>query len=656
MLRSYYHNPIQNFISDSSERILGNLAQAHQFALEDRQKNAWLKQIQILKNSFAKFEKGHLFFEFAIPRMGKRVDNIFIFNNLIFVIEFKVGEKQYSASAKTQTIDYCLDLINFHAESNQQKIIPVLVATQAEERSIDWSKLIQLEDVVCCNELNLKQTLEQIIHQYADAAPIDAIRWLNSVYKPTPTIIEAAQALYQGHQVEEISRSDAGAINLEISSRKIESIIETSKRNHQKAICFLTGVPGAGKTLAGLNIANQRLKADESEHSVFLSGNGPLVEVLQQALARNTVEIGKSRGEAVKKTHAERDAKTFIQNIHHFRDYYLQSQEIPFEKVAVFDEAQRAWQKDQVSNFMKQKKGIQDFDMSEPEFLIQVMDRHPDWCVIVCLIGGGQEINTGEAGVIEWIEALKQNYADWKIYYSDKILDEPVYLPETEQRKWLKQQGICESSLHLAVSVRSFRSERVSQLVHHLLDNEAEQAAELYQNVKNDYPIFLTRDLKQAKKWLKSKAKGSERYGIIASAGARRLRAEGIDVKNKISPADWFLNSPSDVRSSYYLEDVATEFDIQGLEIDFSCLAWDINFYYEQGWQYQAFKGTCWQQIRQKEKQQYLLNAYRVLLTRARQGMLIYIPDVDNADWTRPKLKYDSTYQYLKRCGLEDLS
>lgn len=305
---------------------------------------------------------------------------------------------------------------------------------------------------------------------------------------------------------------------------------------------------------------------------------------------------------------------------------------------------------------MKQKKGIQDFDMSEPEFLIQVMNRHQDWCVIVCLIGGGQEINTGEAGVTEWIEALKQNYANWKIYYSDNILDEPVYLPETEQRKWLKQQGICENSLHLAVSVRSFRSERVSQLVHHLLDNEAEQAAELYQNVKNDYPISLTRDLKQAKKWLKSKAKGSERYGIIASAGARRLRAEGIDVKNKISPADWFLNSPSDVRSSYYLEDVATEFDIQGLEIDFSCLAWDINFYYEQGWQYQAFKGTCWQQIRQKEKQQYLLNAYRVLLTRARQGMLIYIPDVDNADWTRPKLKYDSTYQYLKRCGLEDLS
>jgi len=549
-----------------------------------------------------------------------------------------------------------LDLINFHAESDRQKVIPVLVATQADEKDIDWSKLTQLEDVLCCNQLNLKETIEQIIQQHAAIERIDVMRWLNSVYKPTPTIIEAAQALYQGHQVEEISRSDAGAINLELSSSQIESIIETSKRTHQKALCFLTGVPGAGKTLAGLNIANQRLKADESEHSVFLSGNGPLVDVLQQALARNTVEIAKSKGEVAKKTNAERDAKTFIQNIHHFRDYYLQSQEIPFEKVVVFDEAQRAWQKAQVSNFMKQKKGIDDFDMSEPEFLIRVMDRHQDWCVIVCLIGGGQEINTGEAGVTEWIEALKQNYPDWKIYYSDKILDEPVYLAATEQREWLKQQGICESSLHLAVSVRSFRSERVSQLIHHLLDDEPELAAELYQNIKNDYPIYLTRDLKQAKKWLKTKAKGSERYGIIASSGARCLRAEGIDVKNKISPPDWFLNSPRDVRSSYYLEEIATEFDIQGLEIDFSCLAWDINFYYDNGWQYQAFKGTCWQQIRQKEKQQYLLNAYRVLLTRARQGMVIYIPKIDACDWTRPKSKYDSTYEYLKTCSLEDIS
>lgn len=590
MLRSYYHNIIQNFISTSSEEIFGVLTQAHQFALEERQKNAWLKQIQILKNSFAEFEEGHLFFEFSIPRMGKRVDNILIIKNLIFVIEFKVGEKEYSSYAKTQTIDYCLDLLNFHAESYNRKIIPVLVATQAGEKEIGWSEIINLEEVVCCNEFNLKETIEQIIQQYAGIERIDAMSWLNSIYKPTPTIIEAAQALYQGHQVEEISRSDAGAINLELTSKKIESIIEKSKQNYQKAICFLTGVPGAGKTLAGLNIANQRLKADESEHSVFLSGNGPLVDVLREALTRNTVEIGKSVAKNIKRSEAERGAKTFIQNIHHFRDHYLKSAEVPIEKVVIFDEAQRAWKKEQVSNFMKQKKGIDDFDMSEPEFLIQVMDRHQDWCVIVCLIGGGQEINTGEAGVTEWISALRQNYPNWNIYYSDKVLNEPVYLAETEQKKWLK-----------------------------------------------------------------TKAKGSERYGVIASSGARRLKADGIDVKNKISPADWFLNYKTDVRSSYYLEEIATEFDIQGLEIDFTCLAWDINFYYDNGWRYQSFKGTCWQQIKQNEKQKYLLNAYRMLLTRARQGMVIYIPNVDDCDWTRPKSKYDSTYKYLKTCGFEEI-
>lgn len=590
MLRSYYHNIIQNFTSTSSEEIFGVLTQAHQFALEERQKNAWLKQIQILKNSFAEFEEGHLFFEFSIPRMGKRVDNILIIKNLIFVIEFKVGEKEYSSYAKTQTIDYCLDLLNFHAESYNRKVIPVLVATQADEKEIDWSEVINLEEVVCCNELNLKETIEQIIQQYAGLERIDAMSWLNSIYKPTPTIIEAAQALYQGHQVEEISRSDAGAINLELTSKKIESIIEKSKQNNQKAICFLTGVPGAGKTLAGLNIANQRLKVDESEHSVFLSGNGPLVDVLREALTRNTVEIGKSVAKNIKRSEAERGAKTFIQNIHHFRDHYLKSAEVPIEKVVIFDEAQRAWKKEQVSNFMKQKKGIDDFDMSEPEFLIRVMDRHQDWCVIVCLIGGGQEINTGEAGVTEWISALRQNYPNWNIYYSDKVLNEPVYLAETQQKKWLK-----------------------------------------------------------------TKAKGSERYGVIASSGARRLKADGIDVKNKISPADWFLNYKTDVRSSYYLEEIATEFDIQGLEIDFTCLAWDINFYYDNGWRYQSFKGTCWQQIKQNEKQKYLLNAYRMLLTRARQGMVIYIPNVDDCDWTRPKSKYDSTYKYLKTCGFEEI-
>lgn len=631
------------------------MAQHHEFALEDLQKNAWLAQIDILKATLVGIAKGRLYFEYSIPRMGKRADNILIICNLIFVIEFKVGESFYSATAKNQVIDYCLDLKNFHSQSHDKKIIPILVATEADTEEIIWEDVDDLGAPICCHQYNLNQMILQVLAHYNEDAEINVQEWNQASYRPTPTIIEAAKALYQGHQVEDISRSDAGAINLKITSARIEHIIETTKEKRHKAICFLTGVPGAGKTLAGLNIANQRLKKDESEHSVFLSGNGPLVDVLKEALIRQTVETAKTESQLETRSSAERKAKAFIQNIHHFRDEYLRSLEAPIEKVVVFDEAQRAWRKEQVSNFMKQKKGIQNFDKSEPQFLIEVMDRHTDWCVIICLIGGGQEINTGEAGVIEWLDALQQHYPEWQIYYSEKILEDRVYIQDQSQKHHLIQNGNKEPDLHLAVSVRSFRSERVAELVQAILDGDAMKAQHVYSQVVESYPIVITRNLEQAKSWLKQQAKGTERYGMVASSGARRLKAEGIDVKNKITPSDWFLNSTIDVRSSYYLEDVATEFDVQGLELDYCCVAWDINFYFKDGWCYQAFKGTKWQNINQMEKQKYLLNTYRVLLTRARQGMVIYLPNVDDNDWTRPSELYDSTYQFLKACHLKEI-
>nr|WP_286942570.1 MULTISPECIES: DUF2075 domain-containing protein [unclassified Acinetobacter] len=419
-------------------------------------------------------------------------------------------------------------------------------------------------------------------------------------------------------------------------------------------MCFLTGVPGAGKTLAGLNIANERLKADESEHSVFLSGNGPLVDVLREALTRDSVESAKRSGQRILRTEAERKAKAFIQNIHHFRDDNLRTPHAPIEKVVVFDEAQRAWQKEQVSKFMQQKKGITNFDMSEPEYLISVMDRHEDWCAIICLIGGGQEINTGEAGVSEWIESLKTKYQSWDIYYSDKILAEPnTYLNNSDLSHWLEQHGHQKTDLHLSTSVRSFRSEKVASLIQSILDNQNDQAAQIFQDIKHNYPIKITRDLDKAKNWLRHQARGTERIGLITSSGAKRLKAEGIYVKNNISPTDWFLNHQDDTRSSYYLEDIATEFDIQGLEIDYTCVAWDINLYYDQGWKFQNFKGSKWQNINKDSAKSYLLNAYRVLLTRARQGMVIFIPAVDGKDPTRPQKYYDSIYNYLVSCGLD---
>jgi hypothetical protein len=653
MKRSYYQNTTDKFLAEDLNSIFGQLAKNHQHDLEDQQKNAWFKQIDFLK-SWLKDIDGNLYFEFSIPRMGKRVDNILISNNFIFVIEFKVSDTRYTKDAQYQTIDYCLDLLNFHEGSHNKTIIPILVATKAPNEKNDFESATKLDKCILCNADNFEKTLKDILATKTATQNINVSDWENSTYKPTPTIIEAAQALYKGHNVQEISRSDSGAINLSRTAKTINEIIETAKSKKQKSICFLTGVPGAGKTLAGLNIANERLKVDESEHSVFLSGNGPLVDVLREALTRDSVETSKENGNKLKRTDAEREAKAFIQNIHHFRDDNLKTEKAPIEKVVVFDEAQRAWQKEQVSKFMKTKKGIDDFEMSEPEYLISVMNRHEDWCTIVCLIGGGQEINTGEAGVSEWIESLKQKYSDWNVYYSDKILTEKTtYLNDEELLNWLQTNGNKEVNLHLAVSVRSFRSEKIALFVQHVLENEPEKAKNEFSSIKNNFPIFLTRNLNTAKTWLKQKAKGTERIGVIASSGGRRLRADGIDVKNQIEPENWFLNGKDDVRSSFYLEEIATEFDIQGLEIDFTCIAWDINLYHNNNeWNYQNFKGSKWQNINQDAAKNYLLNSYRVLLTRARQGMIIFIPDVDDTDATRKKEYYDSTFEYFKRCGL----
>jgi len=652
MKRSYYQNTTDKFLTEDENSIFGQLAKNHQHDLEDQQKNAWLKQIEFLK-SWLKDIHGKIYFEFSIPRMGKRVDNILIMNNIIFVIEFKVGDSHYTKDAQYQTIDYCLDLFNFHEGSHNKTIIPVLVATKANNELNNIQNAIHFNSCILCNADNFKNILKSILETPIKTEEINISDWEKSTYKPTPTIIEAAQALYKGHNVHEISRNDSGAINLSQTTKVINSIIETAKSKKQKSICFLTGVPGAGKTLAGLNIANERLKVDKSEHSVFLSGNGPLVYVLREALTRDSVKTAKYNGKKLTRSNAEREAKTFIQNIHHFRDDNLKTEKAPIEKVVVFDEAQRAWQKEQLSKFMKTKKGVDDFEISEPEYLISIMNRHEDWCTVICLIGGGQEINTGEAGLSEWIKSLKQNFQDWNIYYSDKILSErTTYLNDDKLLSWLQTNGREETDLHLAVSVRSFRSEKVSLFIQYILENECGKARDVFNSIKENYPIFLTRDFSKAKKWLKEKAKGTERIGVVASSGGLRLRADGINVRNKIKPADWFLNGKDDVRSSYYLEEIATEFDIQGLEIDFTCVAWDINLYYNNGWNFKNFKGTKWQNINQEFSKSYLLNSYRVLLTRARQGMIIFVPNTDNIDATRPKEFYNKTFEYLEQCGL----
>ena len=658
MNRAYYSNSIDEFIKEDVNSIYGKISGSYALnKLTIEQSNAWKKQIEILKHSISSFN-GKVYFEFTIPRMGKRVDNILIIDNCIFVLEFKIGSKIYDKYAKEQAFDYALDLNSFHEGSHKQNIIPILIADRAlSVKSIFNKSFENLHDTICANESNLSEIIHDVLNYINSSYKLDINIWEQSRYKPTPTIIEAATVLYNNHKVEDITRNDAGEDNLSKTSKCINEIIDYSKSNNKKSICFITGVPGAGKTLAGLDITNQRSNYVEEEHAVFLSGNGPLVDVLREALIRDKVKIAKEeKDKSVTKKSVSNNVKSFIQNIHHFRNNYYVDKNAPIEKVTVFDEAQRAWTRHQASKFMK-KKGYQNFDQSEPEFLIEVMDRHKDWCTVVCLIGGGQEINTGEAGLEEWIRPFENNFNDWDIYYSSKIIEDENYIKDKNVLTILKNKNAeRKDELHLSVSLRSFRSAQLSSFIQEIINNDIKKAQNIFKEfIEKDYPIRITRDLDRARNWLKKKANGNERTGIIASSGANRLRPFGLNVKAKIDAPVWFLNPKEDIRSSYFLEEVATEFDIQGLELDWTCVAWDGDLFYSNNqWNYKKFTGTTWKNCSDIERIKYLINSYRVLLTRARQGLIIYIPKGNKEDLTRPDFMYDGTFEFFKSIGIEE--
>lgn len=650
--RAYYSNTAHVFCSKSPDEILGEIVRNNQFALEQKQRNSWIYEIELLQSSLSGILNGNIAFEYTIPRIGNRIDNVYENSDVLYLIEFKVGEHSYPKYAIDQVMDYALDLKYFHQESLNRKIVPIVVCTHAPKAD---NLIESLEDGVYkpikCNKDTFIEVIRALSSTLKDD-PISFPAWLNSQYMPTPTIIEAAQALYRGHDVKEISRSDSEAYNLSLTSDAISLIIEKSKLNHEKSICFVTGVPGAGKTLAGLNIANTRHNFNEDEHAVFLSGNGPLVFVLREALARDEYERS---NHVIKKGIAKKKAEAFIQNIHHFRDAALNSEKPPIEKVTIFDEAQRAWTKTQTMKFMAER-GIYDFEMSEPEFLISVMDRHKDWAVIVCLVGGGQEINTGEAGLPEWFAALRKHFAHWNVYISKQISDIEYTRgsPLEVLLKGLNSQII--DKLHLSVSLRSFRSEQVSAFVKSLIDMDIPTAQTLYRAIKEKYPIVMTRNLDTARKWVRTKARGTERYGLIASSSAKRLRSIGIWVQSTIKAEDWFLNDKDDIRSSFFLEEVATEFDIQGLEIDWTIVGWDADYRIDGGSFFPyKFTGTRWNTVKNADDQLYLKNTYRVLLTRARQGLIILIPEGDDIDVTRKAEYYDGTYKYLKDIGIDEI-
>ena len=709
MSRYLYNSSFEKFINADENSIFGALCDnCHGDALTTT-REAWKSEISIIKCVLSNYadKKGQVIFEYDIPRLGKRIDVVLLLKGIVFCVEFKVGESKILEADIDQVLDYALDLKNFHKFSQDNLIVPILVATNYRNSSTDIRMSVYDDRVVnplVTGEAGVADLISKILEKYPNEPEVNQ-DWIISPYAPTPTIIEAAKTLYESHSVEDITRHEADKVSTDATIAYILDVIQKSKANKEKSICFVTGVPGAGKTLVGLDVAVRQTyqgqdKPIEDEGAVYLSGNGPLVAVLTEALAKDNYQKCRERSESKKLSDSRREVCKFIQIIHRYRDNMLAKIKNPVENgileidprkavrmeqagfgevehVAIFDEAQRSWTHKRLADYLKRggtygnKLKVPNFPLSEAAFLIWSLDQREDWATIVCLVGGGQEINTGEAGISEWIKALNEKFPHWNVYISPK-LTEPEYA-EGKVNDLLKDNPnvTYSESLHLGVSLRSFRAEKLSAFVHSLLSFDGKASA-IYEEIKEKYPIVLTRDIAKAKKWLHDKVRGTERTGVLITKESARFKPLGIHVLSSgdENAVHWFLEDKADTRASNYLEDAATEIQVQGLELDYTCLLWDADMRYENGeWRFYRFNGqTKWvEQTPTTESKQdlmkYMLNAYRVLLTRARAGMVICVPEGNGnknpsgfwEDSTRLPEYYNGTYQYLKSLGVEEI-
>ena len=709
MNRCLYNNKFEGFLNVEDNSVFGELCENYHGEALTTTRESWKAEIAIMKDVLAGLpdKNGDIIFEYDIPRLGKRIDVVLLYRGIVFCLEFKVNQANILEADIDQVLDYALDLKNFHLYSQNKVIVPILIATNYKSSSTSIQMSVYDDRVVnplVSGVFYIGALIQKVLEFFPNEAPVNP-DWIISPYSPTPTIIEAAKSLYKNHSVENITRHEADKVSTDATIAYILEVIQKSKTNKEKSICFVTGVPGAGKTLVGLDVAVKqtyqgREKPIEDEGAVYLSGNGPLVAVLTEALAKDNYQKCRDGNESKKLSDSRREVGKFIQIIHRYRDNMLAKIKNPVEggvleidtekavklaasgygeveHVAIFDEAQRAWTHKRIADYLKRggtygnKLKVPNFPMSEAAFLIWSLDQREDWATIICLVGGGQEINTGEAGISEWINALNEKFPHWNVYISSKLTE--TEYAEGKVNELLKKNNkvTYSDNLHLAVSLRSYRAEKLSAFVHALLAIEP-TAAELYKEIKDKYPIVLTRDMKKAKRWLHDKVRGTERTGVLITKESARYKPLGIHVLpfGDENAVHWFLEDKIDTRASNYLEDAATEIQVQGLELDYTCLLWDADMRYENGkWHFYRFNGqTKWvEQTPTSESKQdlikYMLNAYRVLLTRARAGMVICVPEGNGnknssgfwEDSTRLPEYYNGTYQYLKSLGMEEI-
>lgn len=652
--KAYYCNSIPGFIKDNSSSIIGQLVK-HSFEINKEQSNAWENQVSELQTRLEACEmEGDIIFEYDIVRLGKRIDVILLIRHMVFSLEFKNGKNVFTAQDAQQAEDYALDIKNFHKESENLYVCPILIATDAKPYKKHQSLDCYPDKQVHLQRENIETVIpkiSQIVDLYGDDESIDFDRWFNSPYYPTPTIIAAAVEAYSSHNLSDIAQSEAGQTNIDNCEEKIFRLIDYARENKKKCMCFVTGVPGAGKTLVGLDVVAKNMDRGAGNLSVYLSGNGPLVKVLREALKKSV----KARKQLNRETKTAIEA--LIQSSFAFKNDNASHNMPTAEHILIFDEAQRVWDQGK----MKRKHADNPaMDVSEPHLIIDVMDRHQDWAVVIGLVGLGQDIYDGEVGINEWFRCGVEDFPGWEIYYSPDIFNQVE--DKSIDREMIEKCARCHplKDLHLKTSIRSFRADKQCRFVDALLDDDPVSAAETYREISKKYPVYITRDYTSAKKWARGQVRGSQRCDVLACSDAQRLRPEGIYIVKNMDVENWFLASSDDLRSSNAMEVVASEFDVQGLELDWSVVCWDADLRRNEsgeGWRYFNFRGKDWQRRKKPEQQRYLVNSYRVLLTRARQGMVIFVPrGVDpEEDKTRNRQFYDEIYDYLKSCGIEDL-
>jgi hypothetical protein len=657
--RSFFATSVGNFLTVDPDLIVGRMsarvAELHRSA-DREQIRSWKREVEILCDAFQQL--GHavrdwsILLEFPLLRLGKRLDAVVLAPGIVFVIEFKIGSAAFLRADLDQVETYALALRDFHAASQKRVIVPILCSELASRSEMTAEPIVDgVTQTITANTETLAYALDcNKDLQGGDHTPITVTQFETSPYRPTPTIIEAARALYAGHTVAEIGRADAAADELTRSIERLTAIVAEAKARKERRICFVTGTPGAGKTLLGLELAlKSRVAGGGLPPASLLSGNPPLVHVLVEAVAENAHAY-----KSVKKQDARREASSAIQGLLGFLREHSEGSPPP-EHVLVFDEAQRAWDAEVGLKLLGRSR-------SEPALFLDIMAR-VEWACLICLVGPGQEINRGEGGLPLWGEALTQlagTDIQWEVSASPAALYGGAdvggfgLFNEVPHSMRVRQ----EPRLHLANAMRSYRSPQQVRWVSELLNGNLHAAAEIASDLAEP-PALITRNLADAKAWLKLRRRGGRSAGLLASSGAVRLVADGLPPTPRSNELDaiahWFLKPFDDYRSAGALETPLSEFGCQGLELDYVGLCWGGDLIWRDGWIGRSMAAPRWREISDPARRRHRINGYRVLLTRARAGSVIYIPSGNAEDLTRSPRELDSIATALSMAGCSQL-